>query len=280
MRSLCALAAMVGLCGLAICSPASAALPPCPISLEVLELHTPSYGRASQSLPVEVIASNPERVAGAALTTLSEEGETPIPLDLTRYRTVAVVPTPSVEPEFTLTLSWNQDEGTPGACRGYIAFVIPIIPQFASAGTPLEPRLVGRFRVQEIAIRPPRRKVFQPAWTFRPRCDYFACNTRVKSTLGLRGVFKLLPNGEFELLDTRPPRYSCVERATQQVVQRRAYREVVRVRIHVRKEPGVNQVGGFTGKIYTRYEATPRARSKGCRPIGGYRIERLVGTRL
>jgi hypothetical protein len=271
---------MAALSGLAVCSSASAALPPCPNSLEALELQTPSYGRANQSLPVEVVASNPERTAGTTLTTLREEGEATTSLDVSRYHTTVVIPTASVEPELNLILTWNQDEGTPGACQGYIAVVIPIIPQFASAGTPLEPRLVGRFRVKEIAVRPPHRKVFKPTWTLQPRCDYFACNTHVKSTLRLRGVFKLLANGEYELLDTRPARYACVERATQRVVLRRAYREVVRIRISVTKEPGVNQVGGFTGKIHTHYEATPRAQRKGCRSPTGYRVERLVGTRL
>jgi hypothetical protein len=273
------LVAIAGICGLATSSSAIATMSPCPDSLEALELQVPSYGRAGQSLPTAIIASNPQRVAKATLTTLEVEDETNTSLDISRYRTTAVISTPSVEPELTLILTWNQEEGTPAACRGFISYVIPVIPPFARAGTPLEPRLIGRFQVRETSIRPPRRKVVKPTWTFQPRCDYFACATRLRSTLSLRGVFKLLANGEYELLDTRRPRYACVERATQKVVARRAYREVLRVRIRVTKEPGVNQVHSFTGKIYTRYEATSRAQRKGCRPIGGYSVERVIGTR-
>lgn len=273
-------AALAAACAMAP-GTALAAPAPCPANLDALELRAPTYGRAGQSFAAAVRTSRSVPVGEVTLTASREEGDTVTPVTLTGAKTTVVIPTPAVEPEFELTLRWKQGEGTAAACEGTIAYVIPIIPAAATAGTPLAPRFAGRFRVFEHAVNPPRRKVFKPVWRLRPHCRYFACATAVNSSANLRGTFHLLGGGGYELETRYPPTSPCVELKTNRVIQRRGYREVVRVRLEVRKDPLLNQVESFTGTIRIRWEATPRAQAKGCDPNGRYgSLQRVRGRRI
>jgi len=276
------LAAMVSLAAACAIAPATtiAATPPCPANLNALELRVPSYGRAGQSLAAEIFANRPERVSDVTIASVREAEEVVTPVTVTRLKTTVVVPPNPVEPEFELELRWKQDEGTAAACEGSISYTIPIIPAGATAGTPLAPRLVGKFRVFERSVNPPRRQVVKPVWRFKPQCRYFACATTVRSSLHLHGTFQLLANGGYELLTVRPPTAACEEVRTHRIVLRRAYREVVQVRIEVTKGPAVNQVDGFVGTINSHYEATRRARARGCRRNAGHFVERIRGRRI
>lgn len=276
------LAATVSLAAVCAIAPSAtiAAPPPCPANLNALELRVPSYGRASQSFAAEIFAKRSERVSDVTIASVHEAEEVVTPVTLTRFKTTVVIPPGPVEPEFELELRWKQDEGTAAACEGAIAYVIPIIPASATAGTPLAPRLVGRFRVIEHSVSPHRRGVTKPVWLLKPRCRYFACTTTVRSSLHLHGTFQLLANGGYELLTAYPPTAACEELATHRIVLRRAYRQVVRVRLEVSKDPLVNQVDSFVGTIHSHYEATPRARAKGCSRNGGRSVERIQGRRI
>lgn len=265
----------------AIASPtAFAAPPPCPANLDALELQAPTYGRAGQSLAAEIFTHGSEPVTEVTLA-VSREGDTMVTsVSLTGDKTTVVVPTGNVEPEFELALKWQQGEGTAAACEGTIAYTIPIIPPDATAGNPLASRLAGRFKVSERAISPPEDRVFKATWRFRPRCQYFACATPVKSSARLRGTFHLLGNGDYELRTTYPPRSDCENLKTHRVIQPRGYREVVHIRLQVEEDPLTHQVESFTGTIRIRWEATPRARAKGCSPNGGGSLERVRGRRI
>ena len=275
------LAAVVSLTAASTIAPSAtiAAPPPCPANLNALGLQVPSYGRAGQSLAAEIFANRPERVSDVTIASVHEAEEVVTPVAINRFKTTVVIPPNPVEPEFELELRWKQDEGTAAACEGAIAYVIPIIPANATAGTPLAPRLVGKFRVVEHSVSPTRGGT-KPVWLFKPRCRYFACATTVRSSLYLRGTFQLLANGGYELLTAYPPTAACEELGTHRIVLRRAYRQVVRVRIEVSKSPSANQVDSFVGTINSHYEATPRARAKGCRRNAGHSVERIRGRRI
>lgn len=258
---------------------AFAAPPPCPANLNALELQAPTYGRAGQSLAAEILRHGSEPVAEVTLTA-SEQGDSVVTsVSLTGDKTTVVVPTGNVEPEFELALKWKQGEGTV-ACEGTIAYTIPIIPPDATAGDPLASRLAGRFKVSERAISPPEDAVFKATWRFRPRCQYFACATPVKSSAHLRGTFHLLRNGDYELQTKYPPSSTCENFKTHRVIQKRGYREVVRVRLQVEEDPLTHQVESFTGTIRVYWEATPQARAKGCSQISGHSRQQVRGRRI
>jgi hypothetical protein len=256
-----------------------AAPPPCPANLNALGLRIPSYGRAGQSLAAEIFANRPERISEVTIASVHEAEEVVTPVAITGRKTTVVIPPNPVEPEFEVELRWKQGEGTAAACEGTVAYVIPIIPANATAGTPLAPRLVGRFRVVEHAVGP-RRGVTKPVWLLKPRCHYFACATTVRSSLSLHGTFQLLANGGYELLTAYRPTLACEELSTHRIVVRRGYRQVVRVRIEVSKSPLANQVDSFVGTIDSHYEATPRARAKGCPRTAAHSVERIRGRRI
>lgn len=261
--------------GIALAAPA-----PCPADLNALELRAPTYGRAGQSFAAEVLTSGSEPATEVTLIASYREGDVFTSVTLTGAETTVVIPTPAVEPKFKLTLQWKQGEGTAAACEGTIAYAIPVIPAYATAGTPLVPRFIGRFKVFERNVNPPQPGVFKPVWTFRPQCQYFACATAVKSTAHLRGTFHPLGDGDYELETRYPPAASCVVRKTHRVLQRRAYREIIRARLQVKKGPLVNEVESFTGTLRIRWEATPRAQAKGCSKNGGHALQRVRGRRI
>ncbi|MGN6274977.1 MAG: hypothetical protein ACTHNP_03485 [Solirubrobacterales bacterium] len=257
-----------------------AAPAPCPTELNALELRAPTYGRASQSFAAEVVTIQSAPVTEVILIASYKEGDAESSVTLTGAETTVVIPTPAVDPKFKLTLQWKQGEGTAAACEGTIAYAIPVIPAYATAGTPLVPRLFGRFKVFEREVTPPRHEVFKLVWSFQPQCQYFACATAVKSSAHLRGTFHPLGNGGYELETRYPPSDSCVHRKPHRLILRRAYRETVRVRLRVKKDPLVNEVESFTGAIHIHWEATPRAQAKGCSRNGGYALQRVRGLRI
>lgn len=273
--------------GVALFAPAgAAAAPPCPPSLEALDLSAPEYGRAGSGLEVEIDVNLERQPKAAVLEVSAADSETVYPIALTEPVATVVVPAGPTYLDFQLTLRWTQGEGTPTACRGEQVLAVPIVPQWATVGDLDYPRLEGRFKLREQVVRPKREPPYRAIWRFTPFCDIGACGTRVNSNLRLRAAFYPDYGAGYTALKEYGPKYSCsgkfVNRWTGETIRRfkirRAYVERSRFRIWATKIAENGEILRFGGQTRTHLVPVGRAKRIGCRDYGW--VERVSGRRF
>lgn len=182
-------------------------------------------------------------------------------------------------------LTWTEvddPEGYPpgftSECTARAAEEISVVPPGGEVGDPSWPRFEGRFRVfyrLRASGIPGADKRDRGIWRLRPRCRYFGCETRLRSSLGLRGTFDFDPPGDFfdyGMSRTSGRRAYCsgviINRFTGEVIRRwkirRAYRLVHEVKLRVARDPETFRVTGFSGKSVFHFEPIPSAERRGC----------------
>lgn len=252
----------------------AADLPNCPTGSDALEVNVPEYARADQGIEITLESGRPARLSDLVISTYSVATETELPILLTTNRLGIVVDPGSATPQFEIIANWTQDAGSLAACRGHVRYILAVIPPDATAGNPLLPRLLGRFSVRATGGRPGDHDA--RFWRFRPACAYFACDSTVRSTGGLKGRFQLLPDGRYELFKTFLPAGSCTVTTTRSNpftgevlssktrIIRKAFVPSQRIRIVVKKSRGANRVASFEGVLREAFLPTRRAERKGC----------------
>ena len=161
---------------------------------------------------------------------------------------------------FTLVYEWNQDVGTGTACHGLARHTVALASQKQSIGDPDTLRLQGSYRASYT------RGEGSTIWHLSPRCDYLACNARLRSNGGLRGTLKLRRDGTYAITDDLAGFGRCVvvnNLTGNRTVFEPAY---TRHRLIVLDEgSGSGAIARrFTGRVTDTYRATTAARRAGC----------------
>ncbi|MDO9354069.1 MAG: hypothetical protein Q7T55_10260 [Solirubrobacteraceae bacterium] len=167
-------------------------LPLCPAADEALLTFPPDYARRGQSYKFSVERKNdsvPEFLVQSTLPTNAADAPL-IQQEAFQFddsgETEAIRPVPAHGRNLGLRFSWTQNADTPSACRGNDNYPeIPIVAADAKVGKPDLTRIAGRYRVHR------RYEKDRPTWSLRPDCDIFGCTTTVRSSGGLRGLFRI-----------------------------------------------------------------------------------------
>jgi hypothetical protein len=280
------------LLGLSISGPtyAEAGSPPdCPESAEIVTTVPPTFGRSGEGMQFRWTVQSyqaPARVTEASVALTSNGIKTVTPVTIDRRSVVIILPAGPPQARLGIEFSWEQDAGTGAACHGIDRYTDRVVPAHATAGNPLLRRLEGRFAVLEKSAG----KTTRATWHLSPTCEYFACPSQVHSTGGLKGVFKPLPNGGYELERSTGPSGTCTFQVkttntltgevtiSAPVTVRRAFIGTERVRLRETGRTG-NSLKTFAGTIHWGGKPTLRAERKGCKQ--GYSgSERVTGRRL
>lgn len=279
-------ALVVGLAG----SPAVTAQAPvaCPDAEDKVATQTQGYGKpgASAAYITELEQgdgqpTDPHAIANASFTLTPEDGPPRVTrVELREQTTKIILPAPASGSSFTAVFEWDQNLGTPAACHGRDAYVLPLLPSFATVGEPDLPRVHGRCRIRATPLNYDAR-VFRRTWRLRARCDYFACDAGLTSSASLRGRLRLRGRGDYSLRSRQGPAGRCRVRKRRKdpaTGRLRRVRRTVRsaFRVHTRltlrattTRRGVAQT--LSGRLTITYRPTPRARRRGCRRV---RVER------
>lgn len=275
---------VVGVAGLSD-NALAATLPKCPANTSALEVNVPEYARAGQGVEVSLETFERQRLSEVQVSLLGLYVEQDFPVLMDRNRVKIVSDPGPPEPQLSISTTWTQDADSLAACRGSVRYVLRVIPSNATAGYAILPRLFGSFHVRPVN---PSKGHKARTWRFRPRCRFFACNTVVRSTGGLKGEFRLRPNGGYELFKMFKPRGQCeVTRTatnpfTGEVISsstrviRKAFIPSQRIELRVTKGTGVNRVVSFEGTFREVFRPTRHAERRGC-TRGTTDIERISG---
>lgn len=267
---------------------AAEGLPSCPPPSKLVTTFLPAYAREGSGIEIELVAQQ-SRVSSLSLTASNNQPTAVVAVPVEKARTPVVI---SAGPRGDLKLSvrWEQDLGSPAACVGSDDFTIPVVPPGVSVGRPIAPRLAGTFAMAGKEVAPDRGRWDHWAWTFSPRCDLFACSTR----LGWPGktVGYLLPkmNGSYELsrsYQLTGSEADCIietikrNHFTGEVTSRttRRYRHTYEARIRIELMPtkwrGDDAIA-FRGTAAEVWMPNERGRRKGCHLRYHY-LERFTG---
>ncbi|HEX7278879.1 MAG TPA: hypothetical protein VF255_04555 [Solirubrobacterales bacterium] len=174
-------------------------------------------------------------------------------------------------------------------CSGGEAATIPIVPPGGEVGEPSVPRLEGRFRVGIRVMAagiPVADRSDRGVWRLRPRCRYFGCATRLRSSLGLRDTFVTgLSSDRHDYFTIRyyGRRGFCSgtiqNRFTGEVIRhwkiRRAFKATQETKLRITGETRTGRATAFEGKSVLHIEPIPSARRRGC--PDKYVVERIKG---
>jgi hypothetical protein len=265
----------------------------------------PPYARAGGVIDIPIndySAGEDEFIGTVRVTPLDGEPQT-YPLQVTDMRKASwggfeghvVVPAPARQDRATrVVLNWIErttyGPGFTSECTATEAVTMPVVPSGGKVGDSSYPRLEGKFRVLyrlRASGIPGVPKRDSAIWSLRPRCRYFSCMTRVKSTLGLRGYFSTAaaPGGFYDYGLTKylgRAGWCGVEirsRFTGELIRRlkvrRAYRRTQEMKLAVAQDPRTQRVRSFTGKAVWHAEPIRSARRLGC--PDKYVVERIRG---
>lgn len=268
--------------GIAAAASAQAAPPVCPAGDQEVAARTPGYGQIGASGSYYLDSDYPEDIAPVLVTVISSDGTKYMPLTLEGETTKLVLASPSQGSSFTIVIDWVQDPGSPAACRGQLRFEkVPLLPAPLKPGDPFKARFSGAYRV---VLTPKNYKASTDvnSWTLTPMCDVFACPARVRSSGGLRGVFRPRADGSYVLSSSESkPSDECIvtttrtDTTTGAVLSRRtttikhAYRYSFRYFLRVTSsQSGPAHTRGnvlnFSGTLTTRAVPTAAARALHC----------------
>jgi hypothetical protein len=231
-------------------------------------------GGVSRTYPLEVIDTE-----GTSSGTF--DGRIVVPAPANRNRETRIVMT-WVEKE-TYALGYTVE------CSGSEATTIPIIPSGGEAGDPSLPRLDGRYRVNYRLVAsgiPGADRSARGVWRFRPRCRYFGCPTKLRSSLGLRDTFAVTSwtdRHDYFTIKSYDPRGFCagtvVNRFTGEVIRRwkirRAYKSSKEITLKVTAETIAGRATAFEGNSVLHIEPIASAERRGC--PDKYVVERIQG---
>jgi hypothetical protein len=229
----------------------------CPDETDALVTYPPDYIREGQSW-VTTVETSGRSVANAVLHV--ETAPTPIVLDNNGDGKLVMPPVASADREAVLVYEWDQDLGTQAACHGTDEYTVPIARAADTVGKASTGRLEGSYRARYT------RGEGTATWRLSPTCDLLACNSRLRSSGGLRGTVKLRTNGTYSFTDDLGGIGECVVRnnLTGEVrTHRPAY---VRHRLIVFRETDESGSIASTviGDVTDTYRPTRTARADGC----------------
>jgi hypothetical protein len=264
--------------------------PACPDGEDKLTTFTQGYGKPAQSMVLRVQA-NSDEISNATVTVTAQDGTattTAFEPDYYVDQIKVIVVAPASGSSFTVAFAWDQDAGSAAACHGTDIYTLPLLPVDAVVGTPTAKRLQGRWRMRyrPISYKGKRDK---STWTLTPKCDYFGCDTRMRSTGHLRGVVKLRPDDSYRFEVTDHAAGSCTVTKTAQslitgqIISRRtttirnAWRPRTRINLRVKAQQDGRALT-VTGLYWVHGIPTSRALNAGCRAYNSY--EHVDGQRL
>jgi hypothetical protein len=247
----------------------------CPSEIEAVSTFVPAYGRVGTGLALRLEAEDFTTISNVNVTIGNEAGVTATPVTLRGDSTQVVLPPPATGSAFNVTFAWDQDAGTQEACHGSNSYRLPLVPEGASAGKPTSARLHGHFEMRFVPTNYEGR-VNRVRWTLRPRCEYFACTTDMRSSSGFRGVLKLRSRNTYRLDKKlgRSQEGCTVTRVTRSAITGevissstttipRAWRMRVQHTLHVTRQKQGRAIS-VAGTSISYFEPTPVARQKGC----------------
>jgi hypothetical protein len=157
-------------------------VPACPDGQDEVTTFTQGYGKPGQTMVLRM-QTDSDTITNASATVTAQDGSAttlPVELDLYGDATKIFVAAPAAGSAFTVTFAWDQDAGTSAACHGTDVYTDPLLPVDAVVGRPSAKRLQGRWRMRYRSISHPGQHV-RTTWTLSPNCDYFGCDTRLRS---------------------------------------------------------------------------------------------------
>lgn len=199
--------------------------------------------------------------------------------------TRVLVPAPTTLGLGTLTVSWYQpEEGTP--CKGEDRHAVRTVPAGSRIGDTEVGRIAGRWAMKfdPVDFDAP---IARRRWSWRPVCDYGACDASARSNTGNRFRFRLGSDGVLRAKGSSGRGGACTVTRTlgDTVLSRRVispawkYTWIDELRVtRTRERVGLLEATRLRGinRLYTR--PLPAARRAGCR--GNEARERLTGRRL
>ena len=156
----------------------------------------PELARSGEEMIFTTQTELTKRITNATLTIFYRKQERIVPIAVARKVTEVIELAPEgsgsvVETKF----DWDQDAGRNAACHGVTRYTLPLIPAEGKAGNLGVPRFEGLFliRYEPLPTKSPVGEPLGPSdskWRLRPRCAYFGCSTAVRSSQGLKGLFR------------------------------------------------------------------------------------------
>jgi hypothetical protein len=273
-------AAVLGLaitCALVAASPALAA--PCPSEgAEVLELEAVPPVTANDV--IEIFISNAKHDAGlVSRLVITVDGMPNDTVAAPRTRGSFLLVADGLRPgTHTIGITWSQTAtGGVAACEGSDARPLRVYDAGADLGDPSGPHLAGRWRLRVTAIDF-RQKAATRAWTLTPTCVDGACDTKLKSSLGLSATLVWTGDRyEWQRQGSRPEKgVGCLIGSKRIPNAFLLYNEIT---IRITKRSATGAAVDFSGRQRRTYEPTAAASSQGCStPI--VQTTRLVGHRI
>jgi hypothetical protein len=294
----------LALLGFFMPAPETASAAPEACRFEALDVEFPEYARAGETIeiPVNIYSNWPAEFTGTVevapaggvsrtypLEVIDAEGSSS---DTSDGRIVVPAP-PSRNRETRIVMTWVEKEtyalGYTVECSGGDAGTIPVIPRGGEAGDPSLPRLDGRYRVNYRLVAsgiPGADRSDRGVWRFRPRCRFFGCKTRLRSSLGLRDTFVATSwtdrHDYFTILSYEPRGFcagTVVNRFTGEVIRhwkiRRAYKASKEITLEVTAETIAGRATAFEGSSVLHIEPIASAERRGC--PDKYVVERIRG---
>jgi hypothetical protein len=174
-------------------------------------------------------------------------------------------------------LTWSQvPTGDTPACDGSTSRPLRIYPAGTDLGDPNGPHLSGTWRLRVTPLDF-RARPYALRWTLTSTCQGGACDTRLKSSLGLQAT--LTWSGDaytFQRQGHKPEPGAGCAIGNRRIPDAFLLYNEISVRITRRAADG--SATAFTGKQTRTYEPTTRARARGCDTLI-VQTTRLAGTR-
>jgi hypothetical protein len=222
--------------------------------VEALQSFAPEYVKAGKTFAVSVVA-RAKRVRNVAVTMELRSGRsstTPLVIDADGKGKV-ILTAPKHGRSFGFVFSWDQDAGKQAGCHGRDAFSMPLIHRGERIGDPYAYRLAGSYQARYT------RGQGRARWKLRPRCDYFACDAKLRSSEGLKGRFRYRGrDGSYILKNAeRRSHYGECPRAL-----------IRRTTIEFTRLSGPGPIAyRASGRVTDRYIAVGAARRAGCEGV-------------
>ena len=294
----------VALVGFFALGPEGASAAPRECGFEALDPEMPEYARAGGviEIPVNDYSSGDKEFTGTVQVTPLGGASRTYPLEVTKtgetsWGTVkgrVAVPAPTSRNRATqVVMTWIEKAtygpGYTVECSAGDAATIPVVPPGGKVGDPSVPRLDGRYRISYRLVAsgiPGADRSARGVWRFRPRCRYFGCPTRLRSSLGLRDTFAVTSwtdRHDYFTIRSFGRRGYCagtiVNRFTGETIRRwkirRAYKASQEITLRVTAETNAGRATAFEGKAVLHVEPIASAERRGC--PDRYVVERIRG---
>ncbi|HEU5063235.1 MAG TPA: hypothetical protein VFT79_08820 [Solirubrobacterales bacterium] len=285
-------------------SPQAASAAPRECGFEALDPEIPEYARAGGmiEIPVNDYSGGETEYTGTVQVTPLGGASRVYPLEVTERGETSsgtlkgrvVVPAPEGRSRATqVVMTWIEKDtyvsGYTVECSAGDAATIPIVPPGGEVGDPSVPRLDGRYRINYRLVAsgiPGADRSARGVWRFRPRCRYFGCPTRLRSSLGLRDTFAVTSwtdRHDYFTIRSFGRRGFCggtiVNRFTGETIRRwkirRAYKASQEITLRITAETSAGRATAFEGKAVLHIEPIASAERRGC--PHKYVVERIRG---